>query len=157
MVTRQTPKPRLDDTLFAACGLAWGAGIIHLQAAIGHLGESVLYAVLFDLVACAQFAWGVALYRRPGTGVLRAGVAGSLAIVAVWLMSRTTGLPLGPSPWRPEGVGTLDAIATADELVLALMAVLRLRGRGSSRLVTGVALGLILLSSLTPTVGGQVH
>jgi hypothetical protein len=38
--------------------------------------------------------------------------------VAVWLLSRTVGLPLGPTPWEPEGIGILDVLATVFEIAV---------------------------------------
>lgn len=37
------------------------------------------------------------------------------------VVSRTVGLPLGPSAWTPEPVGITDTIASADELALAAL------------------------------------
>jgi hypothetical protein len=152
---------RLDNALFIACGLSWGAGLIHVQAAIQHVDEYLLYALFFALLAPAQFAWGVALYQRPGRRLLLAGALGSLAVVALWIVSRTSGLPIGPTPWRPEAIGAIDALATADEAVLAVLALLQLRGSGGGRLTRGsgyaaAAAGtvLILFSSLALVLGG---
>jgi hypothetical protein len=43
----------------------------------------------------------------------------SLAVVAVWVISRTVGLPVGPWAGRPEPFGIADITASVDELVLA--------------------------------------
>jgi hypothetical protein len=40
------------------------------------------------------------------------------AMVAIWAISRTTGLPVGPDPWMPEPLGALDLLATGLEVVL---------------------------------------
>lgn len=151
----------LDDGLFVACGLAWAAGLIHVVAAVEHIQEYALHAVFFALLAAAQFAWGAALYRWPTRRLLCAGAVVSILIVALWIVSRTTGLPIGPTPWNPEPVGALDSIATSDEILLALVAVLGLRARGtgpiergSRYLAMGTGIFLILLSSLS-LVGGQ--
>ncbi|HYM57048.1 MAG TPA: hypothetical protein VES79_03715 [Solirubrobacteraceae bacterium] len=156
--------PHLDDALFIACGLAWSAAVIHVAAAVGHSGEHVLHAVFFAVLAAAQLAWGVALYRRPARGLLSAGAAVSLVVAAIWIVSRTSGLPLGPDAWAPEPVGAIDSIASADEAVLALLVGFRLRSRptgpllgGVKRLATAAALGLIPLSSLALTVGDHSH
>jgi hypothetical protein len=155
---------RLDNALFIACGLAWSAGLIHVEAAIQHVDEHLLYAVFFALLAPAQFAWGVALYRRPGRRLLLAGAVGSLLVVALWIVSRTSGLPIGPAAWVPEPVGPIDSIATADEAVLALVALLRLpasRGtkmmRASRYVAAAAGTGLILFSSLALVLGGRAH
>jgi len=161
--TLESHAPRLDDRLFLVCGLAWGAGLIHTEAAIQHVSEYALYAAFFALLAPAQFAWGVALYRRPGRRLLWAGAGAGLLIVALWVVSRTSGLPIGPEHWTPEPVGPIDAIATADELAIALLAAL-LTSEHTNRLVRGcryvaTATGvcLILLSSLSLTLNSHAH
>jgi hypothetical protein len=36
--------------------------------------------------------------------------------VSVWIMSRTTGLPIGPEPWVPEQLGFPDLLASSFEI-----------------------------------------
>ena len=157
-VTRQ-----LDERLFIVCGLAWITGLIHAQAAIQHVDEYALYALFFVLLATTQCVWGIALYRAPSRKLLFAGAMLSLAVAALWILSRTSGLPVGPQPWTPEPVGALDSIATGDEMVLALLVFFYLRrkqpgslARGCTRLMTTTALCLILLSCLA-LIGGHAH
>jgi hypothetical protein len=152
--------PRGDDRLLVLCGLSWAAGLIHVGAAIGHLDEYTLYAVFFEVLAVAQLWWGVAVYRAPSAALLRAGAVMSLLVVALWIVSRTTGLPIGPEPWRPEPVGLIDAIASADEAVLAMLTgAWMLRGfpRRLAGYGQGAAVCLMLLSSLALAGGGHVH
>jgi hypothetical protein len=152
----------LPDWLFMACGLSWGAALIHVSAAIGHLHESGLYVLFFALLAPTQLGWGFLVCRRRTRELLLAGVALSLLVAAVWLMSRTTGLPVGPEPWHPEAVGAIDAIATADELALALLVWLYgfsgLRGRAVTVLGIGTkvaGLALVVLSSFALLAAGH--
>lgn len=51
-----------------------------------------------------------------------AAVAGNLAIVVLWAVSRTSGLPAGPEQWEPEAVHGVDLLASAEEVVLAFAA-----------------------------------
>jgi predicted branched-subunit amino acid permease len=152
-VNRREPK------LLAISGLAWSAGLIHLEAAADHFEEYVPYAVCFVALALLQIIWGVAVSRRPSPGLLRAGIAGSLAVIAVWVLSRTAGLPFGPDLHAPEAVGILDAIATIDETMLCVLASLTLRPTIDRRRLyaalqaTGVL--MILFSSLM--LGGGIH
>ena len=147
------------DGLVAAYGLTWAAAAIHFTAAVEHFGEHPSHAVLFTLLACAQLLWGIALYRSPSRRLLLIGVLMNVGVVAVWVVSRTSGIPIGPSPWRPEPVGLLDAVASADEVAMALLVGLRLRwapGR-ASRWLEAVAVCLMLLSSVSITQLGHAH
>jgi hypothetical protein len=146
------------------CGLAWSSGLIHVQAAVDHLDESKLYALLFIVLAVAQVGWGIALYRSSRPGLLMAGVIVSLGVLGVWILSRTSGLPIGPAPGSPEEVGVLDALASADEIALVCLAALQLRspgidrlGRGSGSLLRAGVVCLIFASSLVLAGGIHAH
>jgi hypothetical protein len=164
---RATPAPRarqIEDWLLIACGLSWGAGLIHVKAAVDHLDEYVLYSVFFECLAVFQLVWGVVLYRSPSRRLMLAGAATSLGVVLLWIASRTTGLPIGPTPWSPEPVGAIDVIASADEAVLALLVLVQLRSwdtralvRASRYLVIAAGLVLILVSCLSVTGAGHAH
>ena len=45
-----------------ACGLSWGAALIHVSAAIGHVHESGLYVLFFALLAVAGAAFSAWLW-----------------------------------------------------------------------------------------------
>jgi hypothetical protein len=154
----------LSDRLFLACGLAWGAGVIHVEAAIDHFDEHLSYSVFFVLLAAAQFLWGFAVGRSPTRRLLFAGAIASLMVVALWIVSRTSGLPIGPESWSPEPVGVIDSLASADEALLALILVFQL-GRGNAglffracrHLATAAGVCLVLLSSLSLAYAGHAH
>jgi hypothetical protein len=156
---------RLEDALFLASGLAWAAGVIHLEVAIPHFSEFALFGAFFVCLGIAQFLLGIAIYRRPMRGVLLVGAGISLAVAGLWVASRTVGLPIGPEPWTAEPVGVLDSLATADELLLALIVAWRLGGAGAGGLRRGVGYAttvtgsfLIMLNAAALTLGsGHVH
>jgi hypothetical protein len=72
-------------------------------------------------MAVAQLGWGAWIYARPSPSAFRAGFALAAAIAAVWLVSRTVGLPVGPDAGEPEAVGFPDLAATAAELLAAAL------------------------------------
>jgi hypothetical protein len=157
-------SPRVSDGIFVICALSWAAGLIHVGAAISHLQEHVLYAVFFEVLASLQFVWGIAVYRSAARRLLSAGAVVNLLVVALWIVSRTSGLPVGPQPWHPEAAGALDVICSADEALLALLAIVQLRvqtagvlARASRQLASAAAVGLLLLSSLALTAAGHAH
>lgn len=110
-------------------GLAASAALIHVHAAVDHTGQGWDYVAFFALLAAGQLAWSAAALRAPSGAVLRWGARASMAIAALWCLSRGTGLPVGTAPWRPEGVGLMDSLATADEVLLAHLALAVLAGR----------------------------
>ena len=113
----------VPHAILLACALALLAALIHVQAALDHFDEYVPYAVGFIVLAAGQAGWAAATYRTASRGLLRAGVAVGAGVVLVWLLSRTTGLPVGPQPGAAEPVGLLDLVATLDELAVMALAV----------------------------------
>ncbi len=155
-------RVRADDRLLLISGLASGAGLIHVLAAVEHVHEYGLYAIFFALLAPAQVAWSIAAYRTGSRRLLLAGAVASLLIALLWGFSRTTGLPIGPDPWTPEAIGTLDVTATANELVLACLIAGRLRSSRPSKsrdLIdrAAVALGVVLLLTTSLVLVGPGH
>src|SRR5437667_12361880 len=72
--------------------LSAGAGAIHLAVAGDHLDHPLLVA-FFDCVGILQLAWAWAVLRRSGRRLLAGGLVAQAAVVAIWVASRTTGLP----------------------------------------------------------------
>jgi len=140
--------PRVSDPLYVACGVTWGSGLVHLVAAVDHYGESRLFAALFVLSAVLQLVAGYAICRRPSPRVFAASIVLSLGIAAVWLASRTVGLPIGPEHWQPEEIGALDVICTADELVLVPLIAAHL-GRLPRVLATGTGVLGVALAAVS--------
>jgi hypothetical protein len=116
----ETSGVELGTGLAAAVGVvSVAAGIIHLLAAREHV-EHPLVAAFFVSLACAQFAWGALVVWRRSRIVLTAGIAGNLAVVGIWVLSRTTGIPIMDATRDVEAVGFADGVATLFELVSAL-------------------------------------
>jgi hypothetical protein len=138
--------------------LAWATAFIHVLAAAHHYAEWVLYGVFFTILAPAQAIWGGLVFQRRGDRRLLAiGGVANLLVALVWAMSRTTGIPIGPTPWTPESVGWHDVIATLNELAMAgIVAALlgwlpgarSLPPEAVSRLVRYVAVPLLVVSVL---------
>jgi hypothetical protein len=104
-------------TLHVGAALSLLAAIIHLLVMPEHFEEWWGYGTFFLVVALAQGLYALFLLRRPGRPLLLAGVAGNLAIVILWLVTRTSGIPLlGPHAGEIEEVGALDLLCTLAEL-----------------------------------------
>lgn len=91
------------------------AGVLHLSAAADHRGMGG-HVAFFVLVAAAQSALGAAVLwtRRPGRW-LAAAAAANLAVVIVWAVSRTAGLPVDGNS-TAEAMGFKDTISSLFEL-----------------------------------------
>ena len=112
--------------------LSIGAAIIHFAVIAQHWDEWWLAAIFFIAVALFQLAWATLVLLRPSVPVYLSGAAINALVVVTWIVSRTSGIPVGPEAGEPEPVGFPDVLATAYELllvVLVLALVSRSRGR----------------------------
>lgn len=102
-----------------------GAQYIHWSVIDVHAAEWAAAGMFFTAVAIAEglLAFGVGFSRDRRW--LWLTIVINLLTVAVWAVSRTTGLPFGPSAGQPEPLGRGDSIATILEL-LAIAAVVPL-------------------------------
>lgn len=124
---------------YAAAALAAAAGLIHFWVAPEHFEEAFEFGVFMVAVGLAQFALAVLLLLRPSRAVAVVGVAGSAVVFVVYVLSRTTGLPVGPMAGRPEEVQAIDVVSKVVELLLVLLLVSLAGGRLAPVRPTGVA------------------
>lgn len=147
--------------------LAVAAALIHAKALFDHAPHFWLFGVFFGVVAYAQVLWAFVIHRRPDDERwLMPAAVGSLAVIALWAVTRIVGLPFGPWAGRPEPLGIADIAATLNELILVgvIVAMLRPRGWIAARLrwlngANCIRLGsmLIALSLLAVLLGNHGH
>ena len=120
-----------------------------------HFREYVLFGLFFALVTPLQVLWAGLAIRRPwDRRLLAVGAIGSAAIVAVWVVSRTVGLPLGPERLSAEPVGLKDVLASSSEVLLAVIIGLTLLRRHLSAVLLPAAWVLATICLLAALVGG---
>jgi hypothetical protein len=102
----------------AAAGTALVAAAVHLVAAFEHVDEGGLHVAFFAVVTLAQLVLAWLLLRRPGPAVLLTGIWGTLSVVGVYVLSRTTGLPVGQHT-HPAALGQLGHGAHGAHLPVA--------------------------------------
>jgi hypothetical protein len=100
---------------------------IHIAVIPDHLNHWVVASAFFLALALAEVAGGVLLLREPGQNVLIGVAAASVIPPALWLWSRTSGLPFGPNAGVPEPVGLADLAAGVLELGALAISVVLLR------------------------------
>jgi hypothetical protein len=115
------------DALAVIALLSAAAGAVHAAVIQEHLREWWLFGAFFAVAAAAQLIWTVFVLRKPSRTILTAGIVGNAALVILWLVTRVTGLPVGPEPWSPESFGLPDVVASVFEVALVLSSVVLLR------------------------------
>lgn len=139
---------------FTVALLSAGAAAIHAAVAGPHFEEWAPFGILFAAAALGQVVWGALVLVRPSRLLLAAGAAGNAAILGAWALSRTAGLPVGPEASTPEPIAALDAVASAFELgIVVVAAVLFWGGRSSAGRATGrfALAAAVVVASVTGT------
>ncbi len=130
--TVDTDSKRL---LYWAAGLSVAAGFVHGIAAPEHLSEWWGNGIFFILAAMAQALYGILLLLQPwkydARGDIRSnadryarpyylvGVAGCAAVIILYIITRTVGIPfLGPAAGEVEPVTAISLVSKALEITL---------------------------------------
>jgi hypothetical protein len=131
------------------------AALVHLWMTPEHFEEWRGYGAFFLVAAAAQILYVPIVLLLPTRIILLLGIAGNLAIVVLYLLTRTVGIPFfGPEAGEVEGFGFVDVCATASELGIAVaLGAALLRNASPERrrtILLIVAIGLV-------SVGHVVH
>ena len=78
-----------------------GAGLVHLAVVQEHFHESALFGIFFVVSGVLQIGWAVVALARDRMPLPRLAAATQLAMVALWAVTRTVGLPVGPRSGLP--------------------------------------------------------
>jgi hypothetical protein len=109
--------------LLMAAQAAVLGGAIHLLLTPEHFEESLLFGVVFSVIALYQLVLAALLVAWPGPTACRLGIWGSLLIAATYVLTRIIPPPgaSDPEPNVPLGVAaTVAEVLTMVLLVLAL-------------------------------------
>ena len=141
--------------LYVAAALSLVAALAHLWVMPTHLKEWWGSGTFLLVAALAQTLYVPLLLRRPSRTVLLLGVGGNLAIILLYVLTRTVGVPLfGPESGEVEEVGFVDVCATTSEVGIAVaLGALLLRNLSSERR----RLVLLVSALALVSVGHVVH
>ena len=151
--------------------------MVHATVLSDHYREWALAGLFFLALQVAETLLGLAVLLAGGRRVAIAVVAGNLATLGVWALSRTAGLPFGPPVFRvPEAVGAADLACVALELLAIILLLpcalaiaperlLRrpqwsaLGHRGRTAVAVGVLAAVVAVTGwgLTPALQGESH
>jgi hypothetical protein len=105
------------------------AGGIHAWVVPEHYEEYPVFGLFFALIGVAQAGWAAAVLRRPTRLLHIAGIALSAGLLALWALSRTAGVPIGPEAGEAEPAELLDVVAGVAELAIIVVATMSLSRR----------------------------
>jgi len=120
---------------------------IHFAVMSEHFREYAAFGVFFSLVAWFQALWALGIVVAPTRPVIAVGLVVNAAVVMIWIISRTAGLPIGPESGIAEPASFLDVLSTVLEIgIVAVTAALLVRGRSAA--TSGARMGLLLVGGL---------
>lgn len=156
-IDRTTDPMPLNALLrYLVAALLLGAAGFHFGAMGEHSGVSWTHGLFFASAAWAQVGIGVLLLFKPSRRVVVAGIIANIAILSLWVLTRTVGLAIG-SDGTPETWGTIDTLCALLETfgLVGLGALLVVPGRervvNRRAGIVGVATvwaGVVILTSL---------
>jgi hypothetical protein len=129
----------------AAAALSLLAAALHAALVEDHLQEWWGYGLFFIAASIAQGVYGLVMFAMPARPpwaqerwrtwrrrLYMAGIVGNLSILALYVVTRTVGIPFfGPEAGEVEAVGAIDVVTKLAEV--ALVGCLAFLHRGASR------------------------
>jgi hypothetical protein len=134
----------LRPAVCLAALLSFASGWVHLAYTESHFRAWWAYGVFFLAVGLGQALFGATLLRWPSRWLALAGIAANLGVVAMYVVSRTIGVPVGPEANVAHQAKAVDLLTTAGEIVLVGV-LLGLLGRTARRRALNVILVLGVL------------
>ncbi|MEA2251821.1 MAG: hypothetical protein QOI62_1104 [Solirubrobacteraceae bacterium] len=138
-----------------AAVLSLAAAWIHLAYIESHWRDWWAYGAFFLACGIAQGLFVPAILRWPQRSLVLVGIVGNLAIVGMYVVSRTAGVPMGPHARVAERAGAIDLACTAAEIALigVLLVMIGRVGRRwilNAMLVAGAVLWILRLTGRLP-------
>jgi hypothetical protein len=138
--------------------LSAAAAVIHFAVADAHYQEYWGFGAFMVGAAIAQIAWAAVAMLEGRRWLWAVGVVLNAGIVVVYVVTRTVGDVVGPTPHEVEPVGFGDAFCTGLEVVIALGCVglllsrtdrvVRSRPAGLTVGATGAVMSVLLVVAL---------
>lgn len=98
--------------------LSLAAAVIHFAVAGEHFQEYWVFGVFMLGAAWLQLAWAILAAVRPVRLLLWSGIVLNAGVVAVYIVTRTVGDVIGPTPHEVEPLGFGDGFCTVLEALI---------------------------------------
>ncbi|MGZ4694779.1 MAG: hypothetical protein ACXWA3_14250 [Acidimicrobiales bacterium] len=95
---------------------------IHFGFAPAHLSEDWAHGLFFLLTGWLAVVFAILVVVRPRRWVWAGGLLLNLGIFVTWAVSRSSGLPFGPTALRHEAIGTPDLLCAVLEGAIVVIA-----------------------------------
>ncbi len=115
-VGRRSPRPTSVGTVlrWVVAALMLGSGAIHFAMMGEHAGVSWTHGLFFATAGWLQLGLAAMIGFRPTKPVITLGVVLNVALLTVWVLTRTVGIAIG-GDGTPEAWGNVDGLCAAFE------------------------------------------
>ncbi|MEY2403746.1 MAG: hypothetical protein QOD38_1297, partial [Acidimicrobiaceae bacterium] len=101
---RRRALTRLSAAMRTAMVLSAGAAVVHVAVCPEHVREAALYGAFFAAAASAQLGWAAGALLKRWAWLPVVGLVGNVAMIGLWAVTRTVGVPLGPGAGEVERI-----------------------------------------------------
>jgi hypothetical protein len=112
------PAARLVASCLAIASVA--AAVIHFAVAGSHYQEYWVFGVFMLCAGWLQLAWAILAAVKPSRAVLCAGAVLNANVIAIYILTRTVGDMVGPTPNEVEPIGFGDMLCTVFEALILI-------------------------------------
>jgi amino acid transporter len=98
--------------------LSVATAVIHFAVAGEHFQEYWLFGVFMLTVAWLQLAWAIVVASRMPPWLLGSGAIINAGIIVIYIVTRTVGDVIGPTPHDVEPFGFGDGLCTVLEAII---------------------------------------
>jgi hypothetical protein len=137
-----------------AAAFSAGAAAMHFAEVSTHYEEWWLFGAFFLTVAWFQAVSAVAFVARSDRRLPLGITVVNLAVIGIWVWSRTTGLPIGPEAGEQEPIAAADLLATVLEGLLVVWG-LAILDQGLASRTASRGLGVLTTALVWAAVAGM--
>jgi hypothetical protein len=155
VVTAQVAAPRAATGMRAGARASWVAalalaasGLLHCWAAFAHGGHGARYVLFFVVAASAQLTLAAMLRRQTHPGTVVAGVAGTVTLIILYVLSRLSPATFSTGHHSEAGLEWLGLATVAAELVTVAALPMLVAGRWRTASFNVALLGGVALWAL---------
>jgi hypothetical protein len=104
---------RAGRTALVAAATSFIAGVLHIAIIPEHWTHAPAHSLFFLVAGAVQIAWSVGFWRSKSRTLAEVGLVVSLALIALWALTRVAPAPFGHGPEEVDAPGLVTKVSEA--------------------------------------------